>query len=179
MKMGDGGFRPAFNGQFAVDTATQVVVGVGVSNEGSDQGQMTPMLDQLQERYGQTPQEMLVDGGFAGGAEIEAAADRGTTVYAPVSKPKDAARDRHEPCAGDSPTIEEWRRRMGTDEAKHIYEERASTVECVDAHARNRGLLRFLVRGLAKARAILLWHALAQNLARTFTLRATAPPAPT
>ena len=35
MKMADAGFRPAFNGQFAVDTATQIVVGVDVTNEGS------------------------------------------------------------------------------------------------------------------------------------------------
>src|SRR5206468_2945270 len=39
MKMGDGGFRPAYNGQFSVDTETQIVVGVEVSNSGSDQGQ--------------------------------------------------------------------------------------------------------------------------------------------
>ena len=36
MKMADGGFRPAYNGQLAVDTETQVIVGVDVSNSGSD-----------------------------------------------------------------------------------------------------------------------------------------------
>ena len=51
MKMGDGGFRPAYNGQFAVDTETQIVVGVEVSNSGSDQGQLVPMIEQLQQRY--------------------------------------------------------------------------------------------------------------------------------
>ncbi len=38
MKMADGGFRPAFNGQFCTDTETQIVVGVDLNNEGSDQG---------------------------------------------------------------------------------------------------------------------------------------------
>ena len=43
MKMGDGGFRPAFNVQFATDTKTQVITGVEVTNSGSDQGEMAPM----------------------------------------------------------------------------------------------------------------------------------------
>jgi transposase len=171
MKMADGGFRPAFNGQFAVDTSTQVVVGVEVSNEGSDQGQMTPMLDQIKQRYGRVPGEYLVDGGFAGLSEIEAATERQTTVYAPVSKPKDPARDRHEPLPSDTEAVAQWRRRMATDAAKDIYRDRAATVECVNAHARNRGLLQFPVRGKTKARAVLLWHALAQNLMRAAKLR--------
>ena len=43
-----------------------------------------------------------------------------------------------------------WRERMGTDQAKAIYKERAATAECVNAHSPGRGLLRLLVRGLAK-----------------------------
>ena len=71
----------------------------------------------------------------------------------------------------DSETIAAWRVRMGTDEAKEIYRERASTVECVNAIARNRGLQRFLVRGCRKVRAVLLWYALAHNLMRGIALR--------
>jgi hypothetical protein len=177
MKMGDGGFRPAFNAQLAVDTKTQVVVGVDLINQGSDQGQMTPMLDQIQQRFGMLPSEFLVDGGFAGLDEIEAASELGPTIYAPVSKPRDPARDRYEPLPEDSEAIAEWRRRMGTEAAKDVYKDRAATVECVNAHARNRGLLRFLVRGVEKARAVLLWQALAQNLMRAAKLRSLQPAA--
>jgi len=63
---------------------------------------------------------------------------------------------------------------MGTPEAKEIYKDRAASAECVNAIARNRGLQRFGVRGSAKARAVLLWFALAHNLVRTFALRAAA-----
>jgi transposase len=174
MKMGDGGFRPAFNGQFAVDTETQVVAGVDVSNEGSDQAQMSPMLDQLEDRYDHVPDEYLADGGFAAVPEIEGATERGTTVFAPVRKPRDPARDRYEPRPGDSKEIADWRERMGTATAKAIYRDRASSVECVNGHVRNRGLQQFLVRGLEKVRAVLLWHALAQNLARANSLRSAA-----
>jgi hypothetical protein len=50
MKMADGGYRPAFNVQFAVDTASQIVVGVDLDNQGTDQGHLVPMLEQLETR---------------------------------------------------------------------------------------------------------------------------------
>ena len=74
--------------------------------------------------------------------------------------------------------IAEWRQRMGTEAAKTIYKERAATSECVNAIARNRGLQRFVVRGLAKAKAVLLWFALAHNLMRALALRRAAPCVP-
>ena len=176
MKMADGGFRPAHNVQFATDTESQVITGVAVVNSGSDQGQMSPMVEQHKERYARAPDEMLVDGGFAKHDDIEkvSSPENGTTVYAPVQKPRKKDRDPYVPRPGDSETIAAWRQRMGTDEAKEIYKERASTAECVNAIARNRGLRQFLVRGLAKVRAVALWYALAHNLMRALTLRAEA-----
>ena len=172
MKMADGGFRPAYNGQFAVDTQTQVVVGVELTNSGSDHGQLVPMIGQLQQRYGKIPAESLADGGFASLKDIEKASELGTVVYAPVTKPKDKTRDPYVPLETDSPAVAQWRQRMGTPEAKEIYKQRASTVECVNAQARNRGLQRLLVRGLSKARAVLLWYAIAHNLMRGLSLGA-------
>jgi hypothetical protein len=173
MKMPDGGFRPAYNFQFATDTGTQVIVGVDVTNAGTDHGQLAPMVDQLAERHAAPPAAMLVDGGFATKEAIEAVSPR-TTVYAPVQKPKDPTRDPHTPLPGDSPAVAAWRERMGTPEAQAIYKERAATAECVNAQARNRGLRQLLVRGLPKVRAIALWYALAHNLARALALGAIA-----
>src|SRR5713101_6084292 len=48
MKMADGGFRPAFNAQLTATTRGQVIVGVAVTNTGTDQGQLWPMVEQLQ-----------------------------------------------------------------------------------------------------------------------------------
>ena len=167
------GYRPAYNGQFAVDTESQIIVGVDVSNLGSDQGNLVPMLDQLEKRYGRLPEESLVDGGFTNLKAVEEVSKRGVRLYAPVMKPRDPKRDPYEPLPSDSAEIGEWRRRMGTPEAKEIYKERASTVECVNALARNRGLRQFLVRGQEKARAVLLWFAIAHNVMRMLSLRAT------
>jgi transposase len=174
MKMADGGFRPAFNVHYETACTGQVIVGVSVLTTGSDMGQITPMLDQVHERFGTYPKEALVDGGFASHDDIEKAQapPRGVTVYAPVPQPKDPKRDRHEPLPGDSEAIAGWRRRMKTDEAKEIYKERAATAECVNAQARNRGLVRLLVRGVKKVKAVALWHAIAHNVRRALSLRA-------
>ena len=170
MKMADGGYRPAYNAQLATDTGSQVIVGVDVTNAGSDQGQLGEMRAQLRTRYGREPDAMLVDGGFAKLEEIEVAHGAGCVVYAPPMQPRDASRDPYQPLPRDGPGVAEWRVRMGTEEAKAIYKERAATAECVNALARNRGLQRLPVRGRIKAKAILLWQALAQNLMRTFAL---------
>ena len=61
---------------------------------------------------------------------------------------------------------------MQGDDAKAIYKQRAATAECVNALARNRGLLRYTVRGIAKVWAVSLWYALAHNLMRSWRLRA-------
>jgi len=173
MKMGDGGFRPAANVEFATDTGSQIITGVDVTGRGSDQGEMAPMVEQHQERYDAYPGAILVDGGFAKKEDIDTVSTpgKGCMVYAPVPKPKDAQRDRFEPLADDSAAVAEWRRRMGTHEAQQIYKERASTAECVNAIARNRGLRQFTVRGLRKIKAVVLWYVLAHNLMRAHKLR--------
>ena len=165
MKMGDGGFRPAYNVQYGTDTESQIIVGVEVVSAGSDQGQMAPMVEQVAERCGQTPGEWLVDGGYPAHEQIEAVAER-TTVLAPVPQSKDKAVDAHQPKAGDSPAVADWRRRMASDEAKERYKARAATAECVNAQARNRGLIRLPVRGLAKVKGVAVLFALAHNLMR-------------
>jgi transposase len=174
MKMADGGFRPALNVQFATDTESQIIVGVEVTNSGSDQGEMSPMVEQIESRHGKPPDEMLVDGGFAKHDDIEkVSAPHGkTTVYAPVMKSSNPDIDVHAPRLNDSPVIAQWRQRMATDEAKEIYKERAATAECVNAIARNRGFWQFPVRGSPKARTIALWYALLHNVMRAVALRA-------
>jgi transposase len=85
MKMADGGFRPAYNVQFATATRGQVIVGVAVTSSGSDAGQMPPMIAQIQQRYQQSPQEYLVDGSFVVHEDIEAVSQPGAYTVVPTS----------------------------------------------------------------------------------------------
>jgi hypothetical protein len=181
MKMGDGGFRPAFNVQFATTCEDQVIVGMDVVNAGSDMAQLAPMVEQVEQRLGRSPDEWLVDGGFPAHEQLDAVAGK-TEVYAPVPEPrakKDAKkdgqgnevqRDKYQPKPDDSEAVAEWRQRMASAEAKELYKQRAATAECVNAQARNRGLLRMPVRGLAKVRSVVGLFVLAHNLLRMVAL---------
>lgn len=173
MKMGDGGFRPAFNVQFATTAdEARAIVGVDVTNRGSDAGQSTPMLQQIEQRTGVRPAEILVDGGYAQHEAIDQAAQQQVTLYAPVPKPrKGDTRDPHAPREDDSEAVAAWRQRMGTEQAKEIYKQRAATAETVNADAKaHRGLDSLPVRGLDKALGTASLFALTYNILRLITL---------
>jgi transposase len=165
MKMADGGFRPALNVQFVTDVESRLVVGVATTNSGSDKGQLVPMIKKLQDDYGQTPRDVLVDGDFITKDNVitVSAPPYEATIYAPVMKPS-GDRNPYVPLPDDPPAVGDWRQRMGTEAAKLRYRDRASTAEWTNALARNRGLTKLVVRGLKKARAVALWFALAHNL---------------
>lgn len=175
MKMADGGTRPAYNVQYATDTASQVIVRVVTA--GSDAGQLEPMQEQIEDRTENRPQGHLADGGFSTIEELEKLNDpgEGRKLYVPVKNEKkklEQGKNPFLPQPGDTPAVAEWRQRMGTPEAKQIYLERAATAEWVNAQARNRGLQQFRVRGLNKVRIIAVWYALAHNVLQMAALRA-------
>ena len=161
----DGGFRPAYNVQFAADTASQGIAGVDVLATGSDRGRMKAMAEPIRGRHGRHPAEYLADGGFARHADLEAVTGCGVTVFAPVPAPRDASRDRHQRLPTDGPVIGAWRERMGTADATAIDTDRAATAECRNAQAGNRGLRPFVLRGLSKVKTVAMWFAVAYDVA--------------
>lgn len=171
MKMGDGGFRPAYNVQLATDTKSRVIVGVSVTNAGSDKRQFEPMLEEIERRSTRLPREYLIDGGFINLAAFDAADQKGVTIYAPVQKPKLEGVDPHARKERDTDRTAAWRTRMATDAAKAIYKERSATAETVNADLRiHRGLDRLKVRGTAKVLSVSLWMAITYNILRWISL---------
>lgn len=169
MKMADGGFRPAFNVQFATDGDSRLIVGVDVVSSGGDQGQMGPMHEKLRSQYGMTPEDYLVDGGFSANEDIVRVEQRGTKVYGVLQNEQKLLDEGKDPYAAkpyDAPEMAAYRARMGTPEAQQKYSQRSSIAEFSNAECRNRGLTQFRVRGLVKAKAQTLWHALAHNFNR-------------
>jgi transposase len=176
MKMADGGTRPAYNVQFATDLNSLVIVSPDVVNIGSDAGQMEPMVRHVEVEQAPLPEnaEYYVDGGFASNQDLESVAQRGVTVFAPVKavkKKQQRGEDPYAPQRGDTPWVAAWRQRMGTAEAQEKYKQRSKT-EWPNATCRNRGLQQFLVRGLKKVKAVVLWYVLVHNLFRMVALRA-------
>lgn len=170
MKMADGGFRPAYNVQLAVDAETQLIACVEVVNTGSDMGLMAPMHAALQHRYDCTPGHWLADGGFTKLEAINELTERGTQPVVPPPRSRNPAIDCLQPKPDDTPAQIQWRQLMGSHWGKDLYVQRGATVECVNAQLRRQGLQQFNVRGLLKVRAVALWHALAHNLMRMRSL---------
>lgn len=168
MKMPNGGFNPAVNVQLATDTQSRAIIGVEVSNEGSDStGLSEPMRQQVEQRSGHKVEQHLMDGGYLRKDDIEQAHEHGVELFVP---PKTAKNPQNrgqelEPKRGDSAAVLAWKQRMASGEGKEIYKERAATSETVNADLRSyRGLSQITVRGLHKAKCVALWCALAYNV---------------
>ena len=175
LKMPDGGFRPAYNVQFASLFGSGIVVGVMVTALGSDRGLAEPMARRIQAAYGRRPRRHLLDGGYLSAADVEAAHEAGTAIVSPVGRNR-SGRDPHAPRAGDGPGMAAWRRRMGDPTTALLYRRRARC-ELVHARLRNLGLDRLLVRGVAKVQAWMAGFALATNILAEARLRRQALPA--
>jgi transposase len=164
MKMPDGGFRPAYNVQMATAGSEmggpRTIVGVRVTNVGSDMGSVAPMLDDIERRTGALPNTLLADANHASGADVRAATERGVQFLAAVPERSKTPG----PYASDDPSVVAWRERMATDEVQRVYKARASLCELTNAHGRARGLNHFLVRGLGKVTCVVLMTAIASNL---------------
>lgn len=175
MLMSDGGWRPGYNVELATDTRSGLVVGVDVINVGSDSGQLRPMAEQIERRFGAMPRRMLVDGNFAHLDDIEhLGGTKAVDVIAPIKNEatqKAQGSDPYQPKRRDGPAVVAWRMRMGTPAAQQAYKRRASTAEWVNARLRNMGLRQFVVRGLRKVRAVSTLFALAHNLMQLRTRR--------
>lgn len=168
MKMANGGYNPGVNVQLATDTESRAILGVEVSNEGSDSaGLSEPMREQVQQRTGGKVEQHLVDGGYLRTEDIVQAHQQGVELFVP-SKPARNPQNRGrelEPKPGDTEAIQAWKQRMASKEGQEIYKQRASTSETVNADLRTyRGLAPFTVRGLNKIKCVTLWCALAYNL---------------
>jgi len=173
MKMADGGFRPAYNGQLATVADGQIVVALEALARGSDRGLIRPMIERIEQRHGQRPKRHLVDGGFNKNADTEWAWQRGVKVYGPPGQSKHGT-DPYAPRAKDGPGVAAWRRRMKSAHGKSVYRRRAAG-ECINARFRQWGLYRFTVRGLEKVNTALAWFALANNILAGHRLLAATP----
>jgi transposase len=170
IKMADGGFRPAWNVQVISAAGGPFVIDVTPLTTGSDRGLMRPRLESMRERLGQLPDRHLGDGGFTSAADIEWAHAEGIDIYCPPTQSKHGT-DPYLPRRDDGPGVLAWRGRMASPEGQAVYRLR-SICECIHARWRNWNLIRLNVRGAVKVKAVMLWHALANNILQEHRLAA-------
>ncbi len=178
MRFPDGAIRPAYNAQIAAAPKEGIIVSIDVTDRRNDAGLAAPMVDDIARRYGRTPNRLLVDTSYATSEDIVALtahAGGPVEVYTPPPserddvKPASLAR-RIRKRAKEPACLKAWRERMASEAGKAVYGLRKH-IERVNADRKNHGFGFLPVRGLIKAKAYALWHALANNLMAARRLR--------
>src|SRR6476620_5710588 len=181
MRFADGAIRPAYNAQIAATPKAGIIVAVAMTDRRNDAGLAVPMVDDIVRRYGQAQDNLLVDTHYATSDDIAALASREVDpvmVFAPTPterddvKPETLAR-RAKNRAKEPESVQAWRSRMDSAAGQAVYRER-KLIERINAHLKNHGFGFLPVRGLIKAKAVALWHALASNLSAAHRLQAKA-----
>jgi transposase len=80
MKQGDGGFAPSYNAQISTDAAHGLIVGVGLTQSGSDYGELLGAVTRVEHSTGQKPQQVVADGGFTSRENIVAMSQEGVDL---------------------------------------------------------------------------------------------------
>jgi len=181
MRFPDGAIRAAYNVQIAVTPKEGIIVSVEMTDRRNDAGLAVPMVDDMIRRYGQAPNNLLVDTHYATSKDIAALTAHAAgpvKVFAPTPTERDdvsprTLAKRKSQRAREPESVKEWRSRMGTAEGQEVYGLR-KLIERINANLKNHGFGFIPVRGLIKAKAVALWHALANNLMAAHRLRSKA-----
>jgi transposase len=173
MKMGDGGYRLAFNVQFATGMKSRVIFATEVVNTldpGTSPGMMKKVHLTLQHLNMAEPKTWNADSAYSAKADIEAAAMLfpNCRYFSPAKLKKSI--DPKKVQKNDSEAVEKWRDTLDTDEMKKSYSQRCSTAEFSNAQTKNQGMGEFLVRGLRKVRGMVNLHAISHNITRHWNL---------
>lgn len=86
MKQSDGGFAPSYNVQICTEASNKIIVAVEATQAGTDYDELVGGIEAVEATTGQTPKQMVVDGGYIKNANIEEAGKRGIDLIGPVAE---------------------------------------------------------------------------------------------
>lgn len=163
------GFDQCYNGQLAVDEASQIIVAAGLTNCAADNAELLPLVHQAHGTLGAPPPEVLADAGYRDDATFATLETRGITAYISLGR-------EGKPAATANPALEATRRmseRLASERGRTRYRRRKAIVEPVIGWIKAvLGFRRFSLRGVARARGEWNVVCLAVNLKRLHRLQA-------
>jgi transposase len=161
------GFDQCYNGQLAVDEASQLIVATGLTSCAADNAELLPLIDRARTTLAGDPVEVLADAGYRGEASFQTLEARGITAYISLghevrpSKPPNPAHAATQRMAA----------RLRSEAGRARYRRRKAIVEPVIGWIKEvLGFRRFSVRGEVKARGEWNVVCLAVNLKRLHRL---------
>ena len=158
------GYIQGYNAQAAVDAQAQIIVAHGLTQSMSDQDQLVPLIDEIENNLGRTPKEASADAGYCSESNLAALAERHVSAYVATGRakhPGDAKRKITGPLTNamrDKLKRAGWRSR---------YRFRKQIVEPVFGQIKQaRGFRQFLLRGIENVRAEWALICTAHNLTK-------------
>jgi len=162
------GYDQCYNGQIAVDEASQMIVATGLTNCAADHAELLPLIEQTHATLGANPTEVLADAGYRGDATFQTLETRQITAYISLGregKPGTTPNPAHE-------ATQRMAARLASDRGRARYRRRKAIVEPVIGWIKEvLGFRRFSLRGEAKARGEWNVVCLAVNLKRLHRIR--------
>ena len=163
MKTKDG-YIQGYNAQAAVDGAAQIIVACDLNANGSDQGQLVPVVDAIEANLGRKPQQVSADSGYCSEANIDVLAAREIDGYIAAGRAKHPT----DPGRGSGgPLTRAMRKKIADGGFETPYRLRKQIVEAVFGQIKQaRGFRQFLLRGVDNVRAEWAMICMAHNLGK-------------
>jgi transposase len=161
------GYIQGYNAQAAVDAAAQIVVAHGLTAGMSDQDQLVPLLDAIEDRLGRKPAEASADAGYLSEANLAALAEREIGAYIAIGRAKHPGAVKRKIAGPLTKAMRDKLRRAGR---RSRYRLRKQIVEPVFGQIKQaRGFRQFLLRGIDKVSAEWALICTAHNLTKLAT----------
>ena len=149
MKTSGEGFQQCYNAQVAVDGERQLVVATKLTANGSDQGEMPGLLDEVEATFKKRPDVVLADAGYSNERDLKELEARGIEGYVASGregkKGVAANPEKH-------PATHRMAEKLATATGWEIYRARKWLSEAPNGWIKHvLGFRRFSVRGLRKA----------------------------
>ncbi len=166
-----GSFLQGYNAQAAVDAAARVIVAAEVTQETTDNRQLLPMLDQVEENMGRKPEAASADAGYWSEANVMDESVAGINLHVATGRMKheQAIETVNGPPPDQATVKEKMRHKLRTEAGRSIYKMRKAIVEPVFGQIKERrGFRRFSLRGLDNVRCEWKLVCLTSNLLKLF-----------
>ena len=158
------GYIQGYNAQAAVDAQAQIIAAHSLTPSTSDQDQLVPLIDGIEDALGRKPREASADAGYCSEANLAALAEREISAYLATGRAKHPAERRRKITGPLTKAMRDKLKRAGW---RTRYRLRKQVVEPVFGQIKQaRGFRQFLLRGIDKVRAEWALICTAHNLTK-------------
>ena len=163
MKTKDG-YIQGYNAQAAVDGCAQIIVAHDLNANGSDQGQLVPVVDAIEANLGRKPEQVSADSGYCSEANLAALDARAIDGYVAAGRAKHPTNPGR---GAGGPLTQAMRKKIADGGFETPYRLRKQIVEAVFGQIKQaRGFRQFLLRGVENVRAEWAMICIAHNLVK-------------